>query len=180
MIIPNASPLLYNEDLAPATERKWGAFSIFNVWTSDVHSLWGYYLAASLFLLCGNFLNFIIAIGLGIGAMFVRSLTIMLVERETLACYRYLEHGAFYAIIALALMMFLSTVQHIPEVVTGLIGAAFIVTAFFDSLRYNRRAAAAASIADPVKSNGEILIVQNLQEPSVGRLREPRATSRPE
>src|SRR5206468_5903980 len=49
----------------PATERKWGAFSIFNVWTSDVHSLWGYYLAASLFLLCGSFLNFIVAIGLG-------------------------------------------------------------------------------------------------------------------
>ncbi|HET6157890.1 MAG TPA: NCS1 family nucleobase:cation symporter-1 [Dongiaceae bacterium] len=65
MAIPNASPALLNEDLAPAAERKWGAFSIFNVWTSDVHSLWGYYLAASLFLLCGNFLNFILAIGLG-------------------------------------------------------------------------------------------------------------------
>src|ERR1044072_7953976 len=65
MSIQNPSPALYNEDLAPAEERKWGAFSIFNVWTSDVHSLWGYYLAASLFLLCGSFLNFIIAIGLG-------------------------------------------------------------------------------------------------------------------
>ena len=65
MIIPNASPALYNDDLAPATTRNWGAFSIFNVWTSDVHSLWGYYLAASLFLLCGSFMNFIIAIGLG-------------------------------------------------------------------------------------------------------------------
>ena len=63
--IRNPSPNLYNEDLAPAKERHWGAFSIFNVWTSDVHSLWGYYLAASLFLLCGSFLNFIIAIGLG-------------------------------------------------------------------------------------------------------------------
>ena len=61
----NPSPSLHNEDLAPATERKWGAFSIFNVWTSDVHSLWGYYLAASLFLLCGSFLNFILAIGIG-------------------------------------------------------------------------------------------------------------------
>src|SRR5262245_20136072 len=65
MDIANASPALYNEDLAPVKERRWGAFSIFNVWTSDVHSLWGYYLAASLFLLCGSFLNFIIAIGLG-------------------------------------------------------------------------------------------------------------------
>src|SRR5450631_4707768 len=65
MSSPNASPSLYNEDLAPAKVRHWGAFSIFNVWTSDVHSLWGYYLAASLFLLCGSFVNFVIAIVLG-------------------------------------------------------------------------------------------------------------------
>ena len=65
MDMSNASPRLYNEDLAPATERKWGPYSIFNVWTSDVHSLWGYYLAASLFLLCGSFVNFLIAIGIG-------------------------------------------------------------------------------------------------------------------
>ena len=65
MTVNNPSPSLYNEDLAPATDRNWGAFSIFNVWTSDVHSLWGYYLAASLFLICGNFVNFIVAIGIG-------------------------------------------------------------------------------------------------------------------
>jgi NCS1 family nucleobase:cation symporter-1 len=65
MTIPNASPRLYNEDLAPARERKWGVFSLFNVWTSDVHSLWGYYLAASLFLLCGTFVNVLVAIGIG-------------------------------------------------------------------------------------------------------------------
>jgi NCS1 family nucleobase:cation symporter-1 len=63
--IKNASPSLYNEDLAPAKVRNWGAFSIFNVWTSDVHSLYGYFLAASLFLLCGSLVNFILAIGLG-------------------------------------------------------------------------------------------------------------------
>ncbi len=65
MTIQGASPGLYNDDLAPATVRNWGPFSIFNVWTSDVHSLWGYYLAASLFLFCGGFVNFIIAIGIG-------------------------------------------------------------------------------------------------------------------
>ena len=65
MEIRDPSPGLYNEDLAPAKVRNWGAFSIFNVWTSDVHSLWGYYLAASLFLLCGSFVNFVLAIGLG-------------------------------------------------------------------------------------------------------------------
>ncbi|RTM05965.1 MAG: nitrate reductase, partial [Hyphomicrobiales bacterium] len=58
MTIQGASPDLYNEDLAPATVRNWGPFSIFNVWTSDVHSLWGYYLAASLFLFTGGFVNF--------------------------------------------------------------------------------------------------------------------------
>jgi hypothetical protein len=82
---------------------------------------------------------FVIAIGLGVGAMFVRSLTILLVEQETLASYRYLEHGAFYAIIALAVIMFLNAVTHISEVLTGLIGGGFIVAAFLDSIRYNRR-----------------------------------------
>ncbi|MER5226732.1 NCS1 family nucleobase:cation symporter-1 [Streptomyces flaveus] len=62
---PEYSPRLYNADLAPATERKWGAFSIFNVWTSDVHSLYGYFLAASLFLVAGNTFKFLIGIGVG-------------------------------------------------------------------------------------------------------------------
>jgi hypothetical protein len=77
---------------------------------------------------------FIIAVGLGIGAMFVRSLTIMLVEQNTLDEYRYLEHGAFYAIIALATIMFLKTFVHVPEVVTGCIGAGFIAVSFVHSL----------------------------------------------
>jgi len=59
------SERLYNEDLAPAKERRWGAFSVFNVWTSDVHSLYGYFLAASLFLVAGSGLKFLVAIGIG-------------------------------------------------------------------------------------------------------------------
>ena len=82
---------------------------------------------------------FIIAIGLGIGAMFVRSLTILLVEKGTLTQYLYLEHGAFYAIAALATIMFLNTFIHIPEVVTGLIGAAFIGFALLSSVRKNQK-----------------------------------------
>jgi uncharacterized protein len=81
---------------------------------------------------------FIIAIGLGIGAMFVRSMTIMLVEEGTLTEFRYLEHGAFYAIGALAIMMLLDTVVHIPEVATGLIGAAFIALSFWSSIKHNK------------------------------------------
>src|SRR3954447_7064326 len=63
--LTGASPRLYNPDLAPATERRWGAFSVFNVWTSDVHSLFGYFLAASLFLIAGNGWKFLVGIGIG-------------------------------------------------------------------------------------------------------------------
>lgn len=81
---------------------------------------------------------FIIALGLGIGAMFVRSMTILLVEKGTLAQYRYLEHGAFWAILALAAIMLLSAKWHIPEVITGLIGAVLIGLSLWWSSRYNR------------------------------------------
>ncbi len=85
----------------------------------------------------------IIAIGLGIGAMFVRSMTIFLVNKGTMSEYRYLEHGAFYAIIALAVIMYLNTFVHIPEVITGVIGAVLIGLAFWSSVRWNRANAGA-------------------------------------
>jgi hypothetical protein len=80
-----------------------------------------------------------IALGLGIGAMFVRSLCIFLVEKGTLTEYRYLEAGAFWAILALAGVMFTQAVVHVPEVVTGLVGASFILVAFASSVRYKRK-----------------------------------------
>lgn len=80
---------------------------------------------------------FIITIGLGIGAMFVRSLTIMMVEKGSLQTFRYLEHGAFYAVAALAVIMLLNTIWHIPEAVTGMIGAVFIGMSIWSSLRHN-------------------------------------------
>lgn len=82
---------------------------------------------------------FIIMIGLGVGAMFVRSLTIMLVDKGTLAEYRYLEHGAFYAIGMLSVIMFAGTITHIPEVFTGLIGAAFIAVSLWSSVKWNKK-----------------------------------------
>ncbi|MBN8502649.1 MAG: DUF475 domain-containing protein [Sphingomonadales bacterium] len=88
---------------------------------------------------------FIIALGLGIGAMFVRSMTIYLVDKGTLAEYRYLEHGAFWAIIALAVIMLTSTLLHIPETITGLIGATLIGLSLWSSMRHNRKEAAAAA-----------------------------------
>ncbi len=80
----------------------------------------------------------IIALGLGIGAMFVRSMTIALVRTGTLSQFRYLEHGAFWAILALAAIMLASVLVEIPETVTGLIGAALIGLALWSSVRLNR------------------------------------------
>lgn len=68
----------------------------------------------------------IIALGLSVGAMFVRSITLLLVRHGTLTEYRYLEHGAFWAIIALGVIMLASARIAVPETVTGLIGAVMI------------------------------------------------------
>lgn len=82
---------------------------------------------------------FVIALGLAIGAMFVRTLTLLLVENETLAEYRYLEHGAFWAIIVLAMIMLVSVLYEVPEAVTGLVGAGLIVLSLASSIKLNRK-----------------------------------------
>lgn len=83
----------------------------------------------------------IIAIGLGIGAMFIRSLTVFLVRKGTLSEYEYLEHGALWAIGALAVLLLVTMRHEVPEVVTGLIGVGFIGAAYASSVVRNRRAA---------------------------------------
>jgi hypothetical protein len=85
----------------------------------------------------------IIAIGLGIGAMFIRSLTVFLVRKGTLSEYVYLEHGALWAIGALAVILLVTIEYEVPELVTGLIGVAFIGAALLSSIYRNRREAAA-------------------------------------
>ena len=81
----------------------------------------------------------IIMLGLAIGAMFVRSMTVYLVNRGTLNEYIYLEHGAHYAIGALAAIMLLGTRVHVPEVITGLIGVGFIGASVWSSLRHRKK-----------------------------------------
>lgn len=85
----------------------------------------------------------IIMLGLGIGAMFVRSITVYLVHKGTLEAYAFLEHGAHYAIGALAVIMLLSMKYHIPEVITGLIGVVLIGLSIWSSVRHNREKLAA-------------------------------------
>ncbi len=77
----------------------------------------------------------IIFVGLGIGAYFVRSMTVYLVRKHTLDALRYLEHGAHWAILGLGLSMLLNIVVHVPEAITGLIGLVFVSLAYYSSRR---------------------------------------------
>ncbi|MEO3751040.1 DUF475 domain-containing protein [Streptomyces sp. B6B3] len=88
---------------------------------------------------------FWMALGLGIGAMYVRSLTVYLVREGTLDEYRYLEHGAHYAIGVLAVILLISIRWHINEVITGVSGVALIGLSFWSSVRANRADGAAGS-----------------------------------
>ena len=75
----------------------------------------------------------LIMIGLGIGAMFVRSLTLWMVEKGVLDEYKYLEHGAHYAIGILAVIMLLKIFFEIGEVITGTLGLLLLIIAFIHS-----------------------------------------------
>ncbi|MGW7178628.1 DUF475 domain-containing protein [Streptomyces xanthophaeus] len=85
----------------------------------------------------------LMSLGLGIGAMYVRSLTVYLVRQGTLDDYVYLEHGAHYAIGALAVILLVTIQYEIHEVITGLVGVILIAWSFVSSVRRNRRLAAA-------------------------------------
>ncbi|MEU2182173.1 DUF475 domain-containing protein [Streptomyces thermolilacinus] len=99
---------------------------------------------------------FWMALGLGIGAMYVRSLTVYLVRQGTLDEYVYLEHGAHYAIGALAAIL-LITIQHeISELITGTIGVFLIAASFLSSLRRNKRIAAAEGGAGGPSEKAEV------------------------
>ena len=82
----------------------------------------------------------IIVLGLTAGAMFVRSLTIHMVRKGTLDNYIFLEHGAHYAIGALAVIMLVSIIYPVSEIISGLIGVVFIGLSFLSSVQHNGKA----------------------------------------
>lgn len=77
----------------------------------------------------------LIAIGLGIGALWVRSFTLFMVKKRTLHSYQYLEHGAHYTILLLSLLLFAGLFVHIPEAVAGVSGVVIIVLSIIASRR---------------------------------------------
>ncbi|MFI9610585.1 DUF475 domain-containing protein [Streptomyces sp. NPDC052023] len=94
----------------------------------------------------------LMALGLGVGAMYVRSLTVYLVRQGTLDDYVYLEHGAHYAIGALAVILLVTIQYEISEIITGLIGVVLIAWSFWSSVRRNRALAAAEGNAGADKT----------------------------
>jgi hypothetical protein len=81
----------------------------------------------------------LIALGLGVGALWVRSLTVFMVRRGTLDQYRYIDHGAHYTVLALAFVLLSSAFLELPEAVTGALGLVFIAASIWDSVRFRRR-----------------------------------------
>lgn len=80
----------------------------------------------------------LIAIGLGVGALWVRSLTLYLVHHKVLDVYRYLEHGAHYVIGILAATLLVGLFIEIPEAIAGLIGIVVIGFSIANSITYNK------------------------------------------
>jgi hypothetical protein len=76
----------------------------------------------------------LIALGLGVGALWVRSLTVFMVRKGTLDEYQYLEHGAHYAILVLAVALLTSIFYEIPDAVTGISGLGVIGASYYASV----------------------------------------------
>lgn len=79
----------------------------------------------------------LIMAGLAIGALFVRSITLHLTKTGAITEYQYMEHGAHYAIGALAFFIFVSTFKDVPEYVTGPVGAIMVGISVWLSRREN-------------------------------------------
>jgi hypothetical protein len=84
----------------------------------------------------------LIAAGLGVGAFWVRSLTVYMVKKGTLDKYLYLEHGAHYTVGVLALTLLLSIFLKVPEIIAGLAGVVFVGSAFWSSRRHHEKISA--------------------------------------
>ena len=82
----------------------------------------------------------VIIVGLGVGAMFVRSLTLVLVDKQTLSKMRYITNGAYWAIGALALVMMRSAVEEVPEEVAATLSIGIIVVSVVHSVILNKKA----------------------------------------
>lgn len=121
-----------------ATSKGWHALSLF-IYLELLDASFSFDGVVAAFAITKDIV--LIAAGLGIGALFVRSMTIHLLHHGTINKFRYLIHGAHYAVLLLGLMMLASIRFHLPELVTGLAGIVILSLAFFSSWRHERQQA---------------------------------------
>jgi uncharacterized protein len=81
----------------------------------------------------------LIAAGLGIGALWVRSLTVFMVRKRVLGNFRYIEHGAHYTVLVLALLLLTSVLVEISDYIPGLLGIGIIGASIMASVRFTRK-----------------------------------------
>ncbi len=114
--------------LAPGAKRVgWAAFGSF-MYLELLDASFSFDGVLGAFAITNNVI--LIAAGLGVGALWVRTLTVQLVEHKALNAYIYLEHGAHYAILALAVALLVSITREVPEAITGLVGIVIILVSF--------------------------------------------------
>lgn len=81
----------------------------------------------------------LIVAGLAIGAYFVRTFTLVMVKHGAIDQYKYLEHSAMWAVGALSFIMFISTIEHIPELVTAAVSIGLIISGVVHSIVVKKR-----------------------------------------
>lgn len=120
----------------PATVVGWAAFSLF-MYLQVLDASFSLDGVIGAFAITNNII--VIMAGLGIGALWVRTMTIYMVRHDTLLKYKYLESGAHWAILALSGVMFLKIFHiELPELAVGVIGLVFVAGAIAASIRATR------------------------------------------
>lgn len=156
MVVKAISSIFDNEDDENANKgvrHGWAAFSLF-LYLEVQDSAFSFDGVAAAFAIT-NVLP-IIVLGLGLGALYVRSMTVHLVRTKQLAQFRYLEHGAHWAIGVLAVCMLIGVSDFvIPDYIVGFVGVIFITAAVLHSRRDNKKDAAAALLAPSDTSSEE-------------------------
>jgi hypothetical protein len=131
-------------DLIAAVQKSWVVGFVYLEVLDASFSLDG---VVAAFAITNNFI--LIAIGLGIGAMFVRSLTIYLTDKGVMDQFQFLEHSAFWAIATLVAIMFASVLHiELGEIVTGGISALIIAMGVVTSIIAKKKIESAEPAAE--------------------------------
>lgn len=129
--------LFYVRQAKPGLQVGWAAFASF-VYLEVLDASFSFDSVVAAFAITSSVL--LIIAGLGAGAIWVRSTTIYLMRSGTLNKYRYLEHGAHWAILALGVVMLAKIYGlELPEIVIGSIGLLFVSSAVITSIVEKRR-----------------------------------------